>query len=163
MGSPVVTREYTPRTFRNSRKPMRLPPRHEMRIDSPALHEDQLRFPNQTHKDPRFAWLNSRESPTRLSQAKKNTDVTSGTQNWLVYPKSTQDEAYFPFIESIAVSHSTWYTTSVLTSLQQSRDSLRYPSLVYRNINFIKTTGWKTRAPHIVWWWELIPCLRMKR
>ena len=30
----------------------------------------------------------------------------------MVYPKSTQDEAHFPFIESIAVSHSTSYTTS---------------------------------------------------
>ena len=28
---------------------MRLPPRHEMRPDSPALHAEQLRFPNKTH------------------------------------------------------------------------------------------------------------------
>ena len=117
MGIPVVTREYTTGSCRNSRKHMRLHPRHEMRPDSPTLHAEQLCFPNQTHKEPRFAWLNSRESPTRLSQDKKNTDVTSGMQNWLVYPKSTQDEAHFPFIESIAVSHSTSYTTSVLTSL----------------------------------------------
>ena len=55
MGIPVVTREYTPRACRNSRKPMRLPPRHEMRPDSPALHAEQLRFPNQTHKESRFA------------------------------------------------------------------------------------------------------------
>ena len=55
MGIPVVTREYTSRACRNSRKPMRLPPRHEMRPDSPALHAEQLRFPNQTHKEPRFA------------------------------------------------------------------------------------------------------------
>ena len=34
---------------------MRLPSRHEMRPDSPALHAEQLRFPNQTHKEPRFA------------------------------------------------------------------------------------------------------------
>ena len=34
---------------------MSLPHRHEMRPDSPALHAEQLRFPNQTHKDPRFA------------------------------------------------------------------------------------------------------------
>ena len=37
MGIPVVTREYTPGACCNSRKPMRLPPRHEMRPDSPAL------------------------------------------------------------------------------------------------------------------------------
>ena len=60
MGISVVTREYTPRACRNSRIPMRLPPRHEMRPDSPALHAGQLRFPNQTHKEPRFAWLNSK-------------------------------------------------------------------------------------------------------
>ena len=81
MGIPVVTRDYTPGACRNSRKPMRLPPRHEMRTDSPALHAEQLRFPNQTHKEPRFACLNSRESTTTLSQDEKNTDVTSGTQN----------------------------------------------------------------------------------
>ena len=33
-----------------------------------------------------------------------------------MYAKSTQDEAHFPFIESITFSHSTSYTTSVLTS-----------------------------------------------
>ena len=47
MDIPVVTREYTPGSCRNSRKPMRLPPRHGMRPDSPALHAEQLRFPNQ--------------------------------------------------------------------------------------------------------------------
>ena len=163
MGIPFVTREYTPGACRKSRKHMRLPPRDEMWPDSPALHAEQLRFPNQTHKEPWFAWLNSRESPTTLPQDKKNTDVTSGTKNWLVYPKSTQDEAHFPFIESIAVSHSTSYKTVSWHPLLQSRDSLRHPSQVYRNINFCKATGWKTRSPHIAWRWELIPCLRMKR
>ena len=98
MGIPVATREYTPRACRNSRKSMRLPPHHEMRPDSPALYAEELCFPNQTYMEPRFAWLNSRESPTRLSQDEKNTDVTSGTQNSLVYPKSTQDEAHFHFL-----------------------------------------------------------------
>ena len=116
MDIPAVTREYTPGACCNSRKPMRLPTRHEMRPDSPALHAEQLRFPNETYKELRFAWMNSRESPTTLSQDEKNPDVTSGMQNWLLYPKSTQDEAHLPFIESIAVSHSTSYTTSVLTS-----------------------------------------------
>ena len=41
--------------------------------------------------------------------------------------------------------------------LQHSRDSLRNPSQVYRNINFSKATGWNIWAPHIVWRWELIP------
>ena len=61
MGIPVVTREYTTGACCNSSKPMRFPPRHEMRPDSPALHAEQLRYPNQTHKEPRFVWLNSRE------------------------------------------------------------------------------------------------------
>ena len=51
----LFTTSATWETPRNSRKPMRLPPRHEMRPDSPALHAEQLRFPNQTHKEPRFA------------------------------------------------------------------------------------------------------------
>ena len=159
----IVTREYTTGVCRNSRKPMRLHPRHEIRPDSPALHAEQFRFHNQTHMEPRFAWLNSRESPTRLSQEEKNLDVTSGTQNWLVYPKSMQDEAHYSFIESIYISHSTSIQQVSWHPLQQSRDFLKHPSQVYRNINFSKATGWKTRAPHIVWRWELIPCLRMKR
>ena len=47
--------------------------------------------------------------------------------------------------------------------LQLSRDSLRHPSQVYRNINFSKATGWKIGARHIVWRWEMIPCLRLRR
>ena len=38
MDIPALTREYTPGSCSNSRKPMRLPTRHEMRPDSPALH-----------------------------------------------------------------------------------------------------------------------------
>ena len=81
MGIPIVTRDYTQGACRYSRKHMRLPTLYEMRPDSTALHAEQLCFPNQTHKDPRFASLNSIESPTRLSQDEKNADVTSGTQN----------------------------------------------------------------------------------
>ena len=88
MGIPVVTREYTLGACRNSRKPMRLPRRQEMRPDSPALHAEQWRFPNQTHKEPRLALMNSGESPRTLSQDEQNTDVTSGTQNISVCPKS---------------------------------------------------------------------------
>ena len=64
--TPAVTREYTPGSCRNLRKPMRLSPPCEMRPDSPALCPEQLRFPNQTRKEPRFAGLNSIESPTTL-------------------------------------------------------------------------------------------------
>ena len=160
---PVVTREYTPGPCRNSRKPMRLPPRHEMRPNSPALHAEQLRFPNQTHKDPRFAWLNSRESPTRLSQDEKNTDVTSERKIDWCTPNQLKMKHISP---SLNPQHSfiTHHIQQVSWHpLQQSRDYLRHPSQVYRIIYFSKATGGKTRAPHIVWRWELIPCLRMKR
>ena len=72
MGTPVVTREYTPYACRNSRKHMRLPRLHEMTPESPALHAEQLRFPNQTHKDPRFAWLNSRESHKTVTRREEH-------------------------------------------------------------------------------------------
>ena len=40
-------------------------------------------------------------------------------QNSSVYPKSTRDEAHFPFIGSIAIPCSTEYSTSGLTSLRK--------------------------------------------
>ena len=43
---------------------------------------------------------------------------TSGMPNSSVYPKSTRDEAHFPFIGSIAIPCSTEYSTSGLTSLR---------------------------------------------
>ena len=51
----AVTREYTPGSCRNSRNPMRHPHHWEMRLDSPALHAEQCRVPNQTVKEPLFA------------------------------------------------------------------------------------------------------------
>ena len=115
MDIPAVTREYTPGSCRNARKPMRLSPRREMRPNYPALCPEQLRFPNQTRNESRFAWLKSRESPTTLSQDEKNTDVTPGMPNCSVYPKSNWDEANFPFIGSIFIPRSTSYKTSCLT------------------------------------------------
>ena len=81
----------------------------------PALCPEQLRFSNQTSKEPRFAWLNSRDSPTILLQDEKNTDVTPGMQNCLVYPKSNWDEANFPCIGSITTPRFTSYITSGLS------------------------------------------------
>ena len=76
MAIPTVTREYTPGFCRNSRNRMRHPPRWEMRIDSPALHSEQSRFPNQTRKEPLFSCWKTRESPGTLSQNEMNTDAT---------------------------------------------------------------------------------------
>ena len=119
MDIPVVTGEYTPGYFRNLRRPLRLPPHREMRPVSPALCVEQLRFSNQTCKEPRFAQLNSRESPTTLSQDEKNTDVTSETQNSSVYRKSNLDEANFPCIGSITIPQSTSYRTNGLTPFRK--------------------------------------------
>ena len=58
MDIPAVTREYTPGSCRNSRKPMRLSPLCEMWPDSPALCPEQLRFPNQT-RNPSSSLLNT--------------------------------------------------------------------------------------------------------
>ena len=44
---------------------------------------------------------------------------TSGMQNNSVYPKSTRNEAHFPFFGSIAIPCSTEYSTSGLTSLRK--------------------------------------------
>ena len=55
MAIPAVTREYTPGSRRNSRNRMRHPPRREMRLDSPALHAEQSRIPNQAPKEPQFS------------------------------------------------------------------------------------------------------------
>ena len=48
----AVTREYNPGSGRNSRNPMRHPPRREMRLDSTALRAEQSPIPNQTRKEP---------------------------------------------------------------------------------------------------------------
>ena len=119
MAIPALTREYTPGFCRNSRNPMRYPPRREMQPESPALGAEQFRVPNQTRKEPQCASWNTRESPRPLSQDESNTAVNSVMQNSLVYPKSTRDEAQFPFIDSIAIPCSTSYRTSGLTSFRK--------------------------------------------
>ena len=124
MAIPAVTREYTPGACRTSRKLMRLPARRKMRPDSHELRAEEFRVPNQTHNETRFTWWNSRELLRTLSQDEKNSDVTSGRQNRLVYPKSIPNEAYFPCIGFVAIPLSTSYTTSGLTSF---REIQRFP------------------------------------
>ena len=106
MAIPAVTREYTPGSCRNSTNPMRNPSRREMRPESPALRAEESRIPNQTRKEPRFSYWNTRESPITLSQYEMKTDVTSGMQNSSLYPKSTRDEAHFHFIGYRAIQSS---------------------------------------------------------
>ena len=119
MAIPAVTREYNPGSCRTSRNPMRHTSRREMRPESPALGAEQFRVPNQTHKGHQCALWNTRESRRPLSQDERITAVTSGMQNSSVYPKSTRDEAQFPFIGYIAIPCSTSYRTSGLTSFRK--------------------------------------------
>ena len=128
---PAVTQEYTPRSCRNSRNPMRHPPPWKMRPKSPALAAEQFHVPNQTRKEPQCAWWNTRESPRLLSHDQRNTAVTSGMQNSSVYPKSTRDETHFPFIASIAIPCSTSYRTSGLTSFRKLQ---RFPETKVSNL-----------------------------
>ena len=52
MATPALTWEYTTGSHRNLRKTMRLPPRHEMRPDYPALCAEQLHHPKKSPKEP---------------------------------------------------------------------------------------------------------------
>ena len=79
-----------------------------------------------------------------------NTDVTSGMQNTTVNPKSTRDEAHFPFLGSISIPCSTAYSTSALTSFRKLRRFPETLSQVDMNINFSTAAQGKLHAPHIV-------------
>ena len=163
MDIPAITREYTPGSCRNSRKPMRLSPRSKIRPESPAFRAEEIRVPNQRCKEPRFPWWNGRESQehchdkrrTLMSTHKCKIDWCTPNQLKMkhISPSFNPEQSRIPHhIQQVA-----WQR------LQKSRDSLRHKSQVYRNINFSKAKGWKIRALHIVWRWELIPCIRLKR
>ena len=57
--------------------------------------------------------------PKNIVTDLKDTDITAGTRNSLVYAKTTRDEAQFPSIGSRLITRSTSYTTSGLTSFRQ--------------------------------------------
>ena len=130
---------------------MRLPLRRKMRRDSPALCAQEFRVPNQTRKEPRFLDGTPENPQEHCHKTRRTLTVTSGMQYRLVYPKSTQHEAHFPCIGSIANARSTSYTTSGLTSEGKSRDALRQPSQIEWNIKLSKATVGKLHAPHIIW------------
>ena len=160
MAIPTVTREYNPGACRNLRKLMRLPSHRKVRPDSPALHAEEFHFPNQSCKEPQFPWWNCRESPRTLSQDEKKTDVSSGMQNRLVYPKSTQDEPHFSSIGCIAIPRSTSYTTSSLTSFRKiprfpetSITSLEWHWFHQRNVKFFSVSQINSRwRPTPLYW-----------
>ena len=57
-------------------------------------------------------------------------------QNTSVYPKSTRDEAHFPFIGSIAIPCSTEYSTSVFTSLRKLQRFSKTPASILYEYSF---------------------------
>ena len=129
----------------------------------PCIACRAIAFPNQTHKQPRSAWLNSRESPKTLSQDEKNTDVTSGTQNRLVCPKSNWDEANFNCIGSITIRWYSSYRTSGLTPFSKLE---RFPEKTVSSIDDHQF-HWRSlrKLPSTLYQlvMRMIPCLRLKR
>ena len=119
MSIPIVTREYPPGSCCNSRKTMRLPPQRGTTPDSPALRAEQFQVPNQTRKEPWFAWWNSRVSPRTPSQVSNDTDVSKGMWNCSLYTKSTHDDAQLPCIGSRAIPRSPSYKTGGLSYFRQ--------------------------------------------
>ena len=115
----TVTWDYTQGSCRNSTNPMRHHPRQEMRLDSPALRAEQSHIPNQTRKEPRFYRYNTRESPRKQSQVRWTLMSIQKCKIARCTPKSTRDEAHFPFIAGIAIPCSTAYSTSGLTSYRK--------------------------------------------
>ena len=163
MDIPVIAGEYNQGSWGKSRKPMGLQRRHEMRPDSPALRAEQLCFPNQTHKEPRFAWLNSREYTTTMSQEKKNTDVTSGMQNRSVCPKSNWDEAKFPCIGSITITRSESYRTRGLTPFMKLQRFLETPLSIIEDHQYQYSNLRKHLCITYHLGMRMIPCLLLKR
>ena len=131
MAIPAVNREYTPGSHLNSRKTMRLPARRQTRPNSIEWHAEQFRVPNQTRKQPWFAWWNSRESPRPSIQVWNDTDVTKGMWNCSVYPKSPRDDARLPCIGSRTVPHSPQYTTGGMSYFRQLQ---RFPETPVSNL-----------------------------
>ena len=103
MAIPAVTREYTPGSCRNSRKPMRCPPHCEMRPDSPALGAEKFPVSNETHRSLDVAEQskvfnvyprrNSRTYPSFPLQLEKNHQTSC----------SLKDVARFPCIACRAI------------------------------------------------------------
>ena len=80
MDIPAVTREYTPGSCGNSRKPIRHPPHREMRPDSRALRAEQFRVP----KHVRILDLldGTPESPQQCCQETRRTMMSP--QKWKI-------------------------------------------------------------------------------
>ena len=162
MAIPIITREYTPGACRNSKNSWDFPlatrwgpiPLHFVLRSSvfPIKDVRNLDFPDGTEENPQEHCHNKRRTLMSPQECKIYWCNTNQLKMKHITPSLHPLPSHIPHhIQQVA-----WHP------LQQFRDSLRHPSQVYRNINFSEATGWKIRAPHIVWRCELIPCLRLK-
>ena len=123
MTIPAVTQEYTPGACRNWRKLSRLLPLPKMRPDSPALHAENSVFPikyirnldflDGTSENPQEHCHKTRR--TLLSAQECKIDWCTPNQLKMIWV----DWSQFPCIGSIAISYSTSYTPSGLTSFRK--------------------------------------------
>ena len=163
MATPAVTRECTPGSRRNLRKTMKLPPRCEMRPDSPALHACNALFPIKQVRS-----LNlldgTTESPPEVPHKSRRTLMSpQECEIARCSPNQLEMTTNSPALASqqCPIPHHTGQLAWL--PLGNSRDSLRHPSQVYRNTNFSTGTRGKLHAPHIISRRELIPRIQLKR
>ena len=146
MATPAVIGEYTPGSRCNSRKPMRLPPRWEMRPDSPIClqsnslflikHVRSLDFLDITLDSPQEHPHTSRRTLMTLQESEIARCITN---ELVITPDSP---AFSP--EQFPVPHHTRQVTRL--PLGNYRISLRHRSQLYRNIDFSTGTRGKLHA-----------------
>ena len=163
MAIPAVTREYkqVPAATRENSWDFPLSARwglitlHSILRSSvfPIKHVRNLNFPDRTKENSQELCHNKRRTLMSPHECKIDWFTQSQLKMMHISPSLNPQPSRIPHhIKQVA-----WHP------LQQSRESLRHPSLVYRNINFSKARGCRIRAQHTVWRWELIPCLWLKR
>ena len=138
---PAVTREYTPDACRHSRKLMRLPPRCKMRLIHlhfmlrssmfPIKDIRNLDFHDGTEENTQEHCHNKRRTLMSPQECKIDWCTPNELKMKHISPSLNPQPSRIPHHIQQVACH----------PLQQSRNSLRQPSQVYRNINFSKTTG----------------------
>ena len=158
-----VTREYSPGSCLKLRKTSRLTPHREMKPHSTALPAEKFLVPNQTWKEPWFAWWNYREYPKTPYKSRRTVMSPQECQLALCSPNQLEMMTDSPGLssEESPIPHHTGKVAWL--PLGNSRDSLRNPSHVYRNTNFSTGTQGKLHASHIISRRELIPRILLKR
>ena len=134
-----------------------------MRPDSPALRAEQCLVPNQTGKEPLFAFGITESPPEGPNKSRRTLMSTQEYEIAQCSPVQLEMTTNSPSLasEQCSVPHHTGQWAWI--PLSNTRDSLRHPSQVYRNTNFSTGTLGKLHAPHIISRRELIPRILLKR